>query len=63
VADALARAAAGSAPHAKTALRFTGQTLDTLAAADVAVFVACDAESRERDARLAAELDELRRTV
>jgi hypothetical protein len=63
VADALKRAAADPVSSAKTIFPFNGQTIDIIAAADVAVFTAADAESRERDQRLSADLAELRRRI
>ncbi|MGO1080143.1 hypothetical protein [Inquilinus sp. CA228] len=60
LADALEKATADRAPAAKKALRFTTETLDTLAASDAAIFVAADLEARVRDEALAEELAELR---
>jgi hypothetical protein len=58
--DAVKRAAADPPPDAKRVYTFNGRAAAMIAAADAAIFIAADAESRERDLRLAEEIAALR---
>ncbi|TSD90289.1 hypothetical protein FFK22_002220 [Mycobacterium sp. KBS0706] len=63
MADAVRKAQASTDTDDGRVYTFNGKVVGTLAATIRAAYVAADAEARERDQRLADELDDLRRRI